>query len=216
MKPTLIIFDFDGTLCDTRHNIVLTFRDTAERLGLEPRTDEAFAATIGLTLYDGFRRLYPAMSHLEAEHCVDVYRAIFAEHRKERIPELFPAVRETLDELRRRGYRMSIASSRLSDSLRLFLGEHKLTDYFEFIVGSDSTTRHKPDAEPVELTLRHFGLAADEVYVVGDMPVDIAMAHNAGVRACGVTYGNATREELCSANADAVIDSFDSLLDVLE
>lgn len=83
MKPKLIIFDFDGTLCDTRKNIVIAFRATMERLGLPMRSEEACAATIGLTLFDGFKALYPEFDDAEAQHAVDTYRAIFAERRRE-------------------------------------------------------------------------------------------------------------------------------------
>ena len=47
---------------------------------------------------------------------------------------------------------------------------------------------------------------------MGDIPVEIAMAHNANVRAIGVSYGNATHEELREAGADAIIDDITKLL----
>ena len=48
------------------------------------------------------------------------------------------------------------------------------------------------------------------------MPVDILMAHNAGVRAVGVSYGNATRAELLAVGADYLIDDFAELLSICE
>ena len=215
MKYRLIIFDFDGTLCDTRQNIIIAFRATMERLGLELRSEAACGATIGLTLRDGFRELYPAFDDAEIDHCVDTYRAIFAERRRELMPNLFPGVSRVLEELRRRGYILSIASSRLTDSLRLFMDAHDISRHFDFVVGSDSVERHKPDPEPVLMTLKELGYRPSEAFVVGDMPVDIAMAHGAGVSACGVTYGNATRDELLAAGAEYLIDDIEELLGVL-
>ena len=58
--------------------------------------------------------------------------------------------------------------------------------------------------------------SASDAIMVGDMPVDIAMAHSAGVKAVGVDYGNATREELLSAGADWIIDDFAMLLNIVE
>ena len=63
--------------------------------------------------------------------------------------------------------------------------------------------------------IKHLGTAPAEAIVVGDMPVDILMAHNAGIRAVGVTYGNATREELIAASADHVIDDIRELHAIL-
>lgn len=213
MKPKLIIFDFDGTLCDTRQNIIKAFLATMEALALPMRDEEACGATIGLTLRDGFAQLYPSFGDAELDHCVFTYRCIFAEHREEYMPELFPGVREVLDRLYREGYSLAIATSRLTDSLMLFMRAHAIDGYFSFVVGADSVTRHKPDAEPVVRCLEHYGVEPSEALVVGDMPVDVGMAHNAGVRAVAVSYGNATRAELESSRADAIIDDIRALWD---
>ncbi|MBO5732160.1 MAG: HAD family hydrolase [Alistipes sp.] len=215
IKPKVIIFDFDGTLCDTRHNIIVAFRATMERLGLDMRDEATCGATIGLTLRDGFRSMYPALDDEAIDNCVETYRQIFAERREELMPDLFPCVAATLEELHRRGYRFTIASSRLTDSLMLFMRAHAIDHYFEYVVCSDSVVCHKPHPEPVLNTLEKLNISPSEAFVVGDMPVDIAMAHGAGVAACGVTYGNATREELEAADAEYVFDSFERLLEIL-
>ena len=212
MNGKVIIFDFDGTLCDTRQNIVIAFRATMQRLGLEMRDEATCAATIGLTLHDGFKTMYPAMSDDEAAHCVDTYRAIFAERRRELIPALFPHVREVLMALHDKGYTLTIASSRLTDSIMLFAREHAIDHLFSYVVGSDSVTHHKPHPEPVLITLEALGVAAEDAVVVGDMPLDVAMGRGAGVRTVAVTYGNASRAELEASGADVIIDSFDRLL----
>lgn len=216
METKVIIFDFDGTLCDTRSNIIVAFRATMERLGLEMRDEATCGATIGLTLRDGFKSMYPDFDDAKIDYCVDTYRQIFAERRKELMPELFPGVKATLEELLRRGHRMTIASSRLTDSLMLFMRHHGIDHYFEYAVGSDSVTHHKPHPEPALKTLRELNIAPSEAIMVGDMPVDIAMAHNAGIRAIGVDYGNATREELEAAEADWIVDSITKILEIIK
>ena len=216
METKVIIFDFDGTLCDTRSNIIIAFRATMEHLGLDVRDEETCGATIGLTLRDGFKSMYPDFDDAKIDYCVETYRQIFAERRKELMPDLFPGVKETLAELRKRGYRMTIATSRLTDSLMLFMRHHGIDHYFEYAVGSDSVTHHKPHPEPALKTLRELNIAPSEAIMVGDMPVDIAMAHNAGIRAIGVDYGNATREELEAAKADWIVDSITKILEIIK
>lgn len=216
METKVIIFDFDGTLCDTRSNIIIAFRATMEHLGLEMRDEETCGATIGLTLRDGFKSMYPDFDDAKIDYCVETYRQIFAERRKELMPDLFPGVKETLEALRKRGYRMTIATSRLTDSLMLFMRHHGIDHYFEYAVGSDSVTHHKPHPEPALKTLAALNIAPSEAIMVGDMPVDIAMAHNAGIRAIGVDYGNATREELEAAEADWIVDSITKILEIIK
>lgn len=216
METKVIIFDFDGTLCDTRSNIIIAFRATMEHLGLEMRDEETCGATIGLTLRDGFKSMYPEFDDAKIDYCVETYRQIFAERRKELMPDLFPGVKETLEALRKRGHRMTIATSRLTDSLMLFMRHHGIDHYFEYAVGSDSVTHHKPHPEPALKTLAALNIAPSEAIMVGDMPVDIAMAHNAGIRAIGVDYGNATREELEAAEADWIVDSITKILEIIK
>ena len=216
METKVIIFDFDGTLCDTRSNIIIAFRATMEHLGLDMRDEETCGATIGLTLRDGFKSMYPDFDDAKIDYCVETYRQIFAERRKELMPDLFPGVKETLEALRKRGYRMTIATSRLTDSLMLFMRHHGIDHYFEYAVGSDSVTHHKPHPEPALKTLRELNIAPSEAIMVGDMPIDIAMAHNAGIRAIGVDYGNATREELEAAEADWIVDSITKILEIIK
>lgn len=216
MKHKIIIFDFDGTLADTRHNIILTLQATMRDRGLELRSEEECASTIGLTLLDSFRTMYPSMSDEDAEACVKHYRDIFYRSIEESIPQLFPGVAPTLERLRDMGVVMSIASSRSSPSLLLFIKSMGIADHFSLVLGSDSVENHKPHPEPVLKTLEKLLFKPSEAIVVGDMPVDIVMARNASVRSVGVSYGNATREELIAAGADYVIDNFAELLDIIK
>lgn len=216
MKPRIIIFDFDGTLGDTRKNIVMTLQATMRERGLEVRSESECAQTIGLTLLDSFRAMYPTMSHAEAEACVSHYRAIFYRSIEESIPQLFEGVRPTLERLSELGVVMTIASSRSSPSLLLFIRSMGIEHHFSLVLGSDSVENHKPHPEAVIQSLEKLGFSPSEALVVGDMPVDILMARNASTRSVGVSYGNATREELEAAGADYVIDNLSELLRIVE
>lgn len=216
MKPKLIIFDFDGTIGDTRQNIIITMQRTMKMVGLPVKSDDECASTIGLTLENSFKTMYPDVGAEMAARCVDAYREIFMESVEELTPELFPGVSDTLAQLHDMGIEMSIASSRQSQSLLLFLENMGVLKYFPYVLGSDNVTKHKPDPEPVLKTLRELNYAPSDVMVVGDMPVDVAMAHGADVRAIAVTFGNATREELIEAEADYIIDDFTKILEIIQ
>ena len=211
----LLIFDFDGTLGDTRANIVLTMTQTLRRLGYPARGEAEIAATIGLPLEEGFAQLVPGLSREEILTCAATYRTLFDQNRKTLVPRLFPQVKETLSRLHERVYAMTVASSRLSRSLLEFLREMGVAEYFSYVLGADNVSQAKPHPEPVLKTLEALGFAAEETLVVGDMPVDILMGKGAGARTCGVTYGNASREALAAAGPDWIIDTFSELPDIL-
>lgn len=209
----LIIFDFDGTLGDTRRNILLTMRQTMEALSLPVADEATTAATIGLPLRDCFLQIYPDLSDAMADACASTYRRLFDINKKQLVPALFPHVRETLAELHARGYVLTVASSRSSASLREFLSDMGIIGYISLILGADDVARAKPDPEPVLQTLRTLAIPAAETLVVGDMPVDILMGARAGARTCAVTYGNATPAALRAAGADFLISDIAQLLE---
>ena len=207
----LVILDFDGTLGDTRANIVQTMRRTLERLGYPIPDEPTIAATIGVPLEKGFEQMLPGISPADVALCAKTYRAIFQENRKSLIPGVFPHVPETLGALQEAGYVLSIASSRSYGSLKEFLQEMGLAPFITYVLGANSVTHAKPHPEPVLKTMADLGYAPDETLVVGDMPVDILMGKGAGARTCAVTYGNASREDLAAAGADLIIDDFSEL-----
>ena len=210
----LIILDFDGTLGDTRANIVLTMRQTLAKLGYPARDEETIAATIGLPLEKGFEQLFPGIDTDGVALCARTYRTIFQENRKRLIPKVFPHVPETLAALKDVGYFLTIASSRSYGSLKEFLQEMGLEPYITYVLGANSVTHAKPHPEPVLKTMADLGFPADETLVVGDMPVDVLMGKGAGARTCGVTYGNASRADLAAAGADYIIDDFSQMLTI--
>lgn len=211
MKIKLIIFDFDGTLGDTRANIIMTMQETMRVLGYPVAGEEAIAATIGLTLEDGFRELFPGLTERDILRCADVYRDLFEKNLRKMVPKLFPHVKETLNLLKGRGYILSVASSRQSVSLKGFLHDMSVEDCISYILGADNVEKSKPDPEPVLKTLRELGIPAEESLVVGDMPVDIIMGLRAGAATCGVTYGNSSRDDLVEAGAGYIIDDISEL-----
>ena len=210
----IIILDFDGTLGDTRANIVLTMTQTLAELGYPAQDEETIAATIGLPLEKGFEQLFPGIGPDDVALCATTYRAIFEKNRKLLVPKLFPHVKETLAALQEAGYVLTIASSRSYGSLKEFLREMGIEPYISYVLGANSVTRAKPHPEPVLKTLADLGYPAGEALVVGDMPVDIQMGAGAGARTCGVTYGNASRAALAAAGADVIIDDFSQLLTI--
>lgn len=219
-----IIFDFDGTIGDSQSLIVKTLQDTMRAKKLEVKSEEACAKTIGLRLDEAFVALF-GMSDEEGMECAATYREIFLDNKKTMIVQPFPHVIETLRELHRRGYILGMASSRNHCSLDGYVKQMQLENIFSSIVAGDDVEHVKPAPDMVFMALGEMkGMKnpvtsaesgdvedmLDEVLVVGDMTFDVDMAHNAGCKACAVTYGNGTREQL--ASAEFIIDDFAELL----
>lgn len=208
-----IIFDFDGTIGDSQALIVKTLQDTMRKRGLEVKSDVECAATIGLRLDEAFVQLFE-MSAEEGMACAETYRVIFEENKQHLIVQPFPHVLETIHTLHRQGYQLAIASSRGSDSLFGYVKQMGIEDCISSIIAGDLVEHVKPAPDMVFKALEEMNGTVEEALVVGDMTYDVDMAHNAGAKACAVTYGNAAREEL--KNAEYIIDDFAELLDILQ
>ena len=215
MNIRLIIFDFDGTLCDTHGVIVATVLQTLQELHLPVATEEAITATIGLPLRECYRHYVPQLDEATLDACEDTHHRLFDINRRRIKPEVFPHVRESLLWLHEHGIKATVASSRTSFSLHELLSDLGLEQSFDYVLGAEDVVRPKPEPEPVLKTLAALDVSAAEALVVGDMPVDILMGRNAGTRTCGVTYGNASRQQLEEAGADFVIDDMEELINTI-
>ena len=214
MRTKLIIFDFDGTLGDTRRNIVTTMQMTISELHLPKRSDDECASTIGLPLVGCFEVLFPDLKSERLQCCAETYRRIFNENLLTIRPQAFPHVIETLQSLKRQGFTLTIASSRSHASLVQLTRDLAIADAVTYLIGADDVEKAKPNPEPVLNTLTAMDFAPEETLVVGDMAVDILMGLNANAKTCGVTWGNGSRDELVQAGADYIIDNIKELIDI--
>jgi len=207
-----IIFDFDGTLADTRTGILATAQETLRRMGMPPADEKALAATIGLPLIENFTR-GAGMSEADARRAVAIYREIF-EAFAVPVIQLFPGVEETLATLAERGIPMAVASSRGQRSLELLMQHTGLTKYIplSLIFGVETAARPKPAPDMVYVILGKMGTKPEETLVVGDTAFDLEMGRNAGCFTCGVSYGNQTAEQLAVATPNYIIDDLRKLL----
>ena len=210
----IVILDFDGTIADTRPVILNTFHRTLDAMHLAQHSDKEIADTIGLPLLKAFPVLEPMDEEMAAE-CTATYRRIFDDVNREIGVPMFPHVADTIRLLHDRGSIVTIATSRGYKSAADFIKGFRLDDIITFIIAAEDVRHAKPDAEPVTKTLKHFNLKPEDAVVIGDTHFDILMGRNAGTMTIGVSYGNGSRQSLIDAGADAVVDDFKDIADII-
>lgn len=200
MKKPYIIFDFDGTIANTNNVILASWQSTFKRyLGHELPVRE-IEATFGETLYDSIDRLIP---DAPVDEVVAHYRHYQDTHQEEYKVYVFEGVRELMDELRARGHKIGIATSRTINSLSKYMRELGIDDCADVIVTMEDVTRHKPHPESVDKVLEKFGATADEAIMIGDTKYDIGCANNAGVESVLVGWSHYVDEEAMAADGFA-------------
>jgi len=201
-----ILFDFDGTLVDSAPGIVKTMEETFKRMNIAVPSEAEMRATIGLPLKQALQQL-GALSDENAQRATDTYRELFPIFEVGYV-KVFEGVVETLTELKKKGIRMAIVTSRDTMSLDLIADKRGLTSFFETrVTGADGFTP-KPAPDMVNALLQRMGIQKEETLVVGDTTFDIEMGNRAGCFTCAVTYGNHDEQTLLSVHPSYVIHDF--------
>lgn len=213
MEIKNIIFDFDGTLVDTTDGIVAAEAEMLRLIGLPPVDRDIMVQAIGLPLRQCLK-VGCLVPEEKLDEAVPTYRSVFDVVATPLIKD-FPGVRETLEELNRRGVRMAIATSRGSRSLEMILNALDINKFFELKLTADNGLTPKPAPDMVLEALRILNAKDVETLVVGDTTFDLDMGKSAGCRTCGVTYGNHGAERLATSGPDYIIDNMESLLSCL-
>jgi len=211
----LLIFDWDGTLCDSIGRIVDSMRAAASLSGLGERSDEAIKGIIGLGLPEAIATLYPELVQPER---IEAFRQRYAEQYMAldlRPSPLYPGVLESLESFRQRGLRMAVATGKSRRGLDRVLAGHGWLDYFEISRCADETAS-KPDPLMLNEILAHCGVPADKALMVGDSSFDLDMARRAGIDSVAVGYGAQALASLMAFAPRLAIDEFSELRRWLE
>lgn len=215
-KFQFIAFDFDGTIADSLECIVHSMQRSFVDQGYPAPEREAIRVQIGRPL----ERCMPDLlgRQLGAEDLaalVASYRSIYAEITRAEL-KLFPGISGLLGSLQQCSARMGIVTGKKSTVAVENCVQLGVRDYFETVIGSEHTVIHKPEAEPLLALLNAVKLPVNEdVVVVGDSVLDIAMGRAAGVPTIGVSWGANSAGELKEIGSTYVVDSVDELTHLL-
>ena len=212
-RPGGIVFDFDGTIADTRDSIVGTFEETFRRMGLPSPGPTRITATIGVPLHLAFQHV-AGMDEDESRRAVEVYREIFRSREISSV-RLFDGIDGVIHRLSARGYPLAIASSRSHHSLGRLVEHLGMTECFPVVAGREDAEREKPYPDLLLHVAERMGLAPSSIVMVGDTTYDIEMGNAAGAMTCAVTYGNHPREALEAVSPTIVVDTAPEILRVI-
>lgn len=207
----LFIFDWDGTLVDSKAMITRSMQLAASNMGWEPLEDALIHNIIGLGLPEAILHLYPQVSDLERTRLRDFYAGNFVRLYEEKSSDFFPLVPETLEALRSQGHILTIATGKSRKGLDRILGDLDMTDYFDATRCADETAS-KPHPLMLEELLAHFNVAADDAVMVGDTEYDMEMALRVNMPRIAVSYGAHHIDRLYQYKPELCLDQFDQLL----
>jgi len=198
------LFDLDGTLIDSVELIRRSFNHTLEMHQYPHPGEAGWLEGLGQPLWDQFRAFSTDQAQIDA--MIATYRKYNFEHH-DALVRPYPGMEAVVRELKRRGKRLGVVTSKMQRSTRLGLRLCGMDGLFDTIVAADDTTRHKPHPEPVLLALERLGAAADSAVYIGDSTHDLAAGHAAGVRTAAALWGPFSRELLEPHEPDYWLDT---------
>jgi phosphoglycolate phosphatase len=204
-----VVFDLDGTLVDSKQDIVVAANYVRQAAGLDSLPDTVVAGFVG----DGARYLIGCVLGLEPSDAavtphLEVFLDYYTDHAVDHTT-LMPGVEDVLAALP--GRKLALCTNKSRRTTLAVLRGLGIEDRFDAIVAGGDTPKNKPSADPLLLVAELLGAPAERLVMVGDGPQDILAARAVGAYGVGVRGGILPFERLAAASPDIVLDDLSEL-----
>jgi phosphoglycolate phosphatase len=216
----LLIFDLDGTLIDSRLDLVRSVNAMLRHLGRTELPDDVIASYVG----DGAPMLVrralgdpsdEAFFKRGLEYFLSYYRGHKLDH-----TIVYDGIKQALGRIEGSNgngtkRQMAVLSNKPVHPSRAIVKALGLDHFFVSVYGGNSFSTKKPDPLGVNTLLAETNTSPERSIIIGDSSIDIVTGRNAGVWSCGVTYGFAP-QTLSIAPPDVVVDRPEELAELFE
>lgn len=209
-----IIFDLDGTLCDSGGGIINSALFALGHFGIKG-DPQVMQSIVGPPPRYSFKH-FLGLNDEQVEEAVRLYQEHFNQYGLFQ-NSLYPGIWELLEDLTKAGKTLAIATNRVQPEAHRAVEHLGLNQFFpqELVVGVPPGTAHAVKAEIVATALGRLGATADEGIMVGDREFDLEGGRANGLAVIGVTYGFGTKEEIAAQKPTAMAHSVQELRELL-
>lgn len=205
----LIAYDLDGTLVDTREDIILAANHMLTSLGHSPISGEAIKSYVGRGLHDLVKSCLRATDEKEVEKGAKVYRRYYGEHMMDHTC-LYPGAKETLEHFKNR--RQMVVTNKPSPFSEQMLEKLGVAGYLSVILTGSSDHPPKPDPTGLLRVLEREKIAPEDALLVGDSEVDLETGRRAGMETVLIAHGFVSRDALESRKPEWLVGNFEEFL----
>jgi phosphoglycolate phosphatase len=216
--PPIAVFDLDGTLADTIHDLIATLNVVLGREGLPPLPLDEGREMVGAGARALIERGLASVGREVTPAHLDGLLRHFMVHYGQNLCEdttLFPGVLNALDRLAEAGFCLAVCTNKYEKHSVELLESLGIAHRFAAICGRDSFPYFKPDPRHLTLTIAKAGGDPGRAVMIGDSVTDIATAKAAAIPAVAVSFGY-TDIPVRQLGPDRIIDHFDELFDAVQ
>jgi phosphoglycolate phosphatase len=213
-----LIFDLDGTLIDSRLDLIHSVNAMLRHLGRPELPGDVIATYVG----DGApmlvrRALGDPDDEGSVQRALEYFLAYYREHKLDHT-HVYPGIHEALVRIRQgtngRPRTMAVLSNKPVNPSRAIVEALGMKDFFAQVYGGNSFPTKKPDPLGAQKLLEELGCNPREAVMVGDSSNDVLTGRNAGLWTVGVSYGFAPHT-LDLTPPDVRVDSAPELAEIL-
>ena len=208
-----LLFDLDGTLTDPFEGITRSVEYALNAFGIEVEDRRTLAPFIGPPLVESLTERY-GFTMENAVAAVAKYREYFAVKGLYE-NELFEGIPELLNDCRKAGYKISMATSKPTHYAKIIAEHFDIARYFDAIHGSSLDGSRITKSSVVAEAVREEGLDPERALMIGDRRHDVEGAREHGIKTVGVLYGYGSFEEHTAAGAAYIAKDLDELRELL-
>jgi len=213
MKYEVLIFDWDGTLCDSTGRIVDSMQRAAREVGLSGVPDSAVQNIIGLGLPEAIQTVWPEIAQDQMAPMKAAYARMFVTDSQVDMA-LFAGVESLLS--RQYGKRkLAVATGKSRKGLDRVLKDLGMTEAFDITRCADET-RSKPDPLMLHEILSILGVEPQQALMVGDTTFDLDMANAAGMDSVAMSHGAHDKGALLACRPKVICHSIQELSNWIE
>lgn len=212
MRYNAVIFDFDGTICDTGEGILKSAKYALDAFGIEAPEYTELTCFIGPPLFVTFQEEFGADA-TTADALVKKYRERYT-NKGLLESELYDGIKELLESLKNEGIKIGIASSKPQDYIEALLDHFDIKKYFDSICGVPFTADCESKANIISRCVKALEVVGNEVLMVGDKKYDIEGARANLIDSVGVLWGYGSRIEFVEAGAKFVAEKISDVFSI--
>jgi pyrophosphatase PpaX len=211
MPINSLIFDLDGTLIDSSDGVVEAVNFAFRQMGLPNCPAAIIKPYIGYPLKEMFADLTDApVDQLYQQFQTKAKTSVVDS--AQMLDDVAPALRE----LRMRGYRMAIATTKIRVHVDAIIEKFEWQGVFDASVAGDEVAHVKPHPEAIRLAIKRLGTIAESALVIGDTENDILAAQGVPTRTVAVRSPYGGHEKVITLNPDFVVTSLTELIAILD
>lgn len=209
MRYSAVIFDFDGTICDTGEGILKSAKYALEAFGYNAPDYEELTCFIGPPLLITFQEKFGADA-ARADELVKKFRERYT-NKGVFESKLYDGIKELLISLKKDNIKIGIASSKPQEYIETLLDHFGIKSYFDVICGVTFTADCESKASIIARCQKELNIAGNECIMIGDKKYDIEGAKTNLIDSVGVLWGYGTKFEHIEAGAKFIIDKIEDI-----